>query len=114
ALAVRLLRPDEFPWQDLKTVPPQSLHHALTWDCRLQEQNRAVRTQELLEQLYSAAPRIVEHAIRMSSLREMKTALGLDDGEVSDLAVVRPSLFFHPSTSGPNVVLLALPVAVDV
>lgn len=113
-LAVRLLRPEEFPWQDLKSVRYQALHHALTWDCRLQEQNRAFRVREILGDLYRVAPRIVEHSIRMSSMRELKASLGLDEGEVSDMATVRPSVLFHPSIAGANEVLLALPVAVDV
>lgn len=114
ALAVQLLRPDEFPWQELKAASQLELIRALTSECRLLEQNRALRTKEIFADLYRTAPRIVEHAIRMSSLREIKAALGLDEGEVSDVATVRPSLFLHPSLPGRNGVLLALPVAVDI
>ena len=113
-LAIQLLRPDEFPWRKSKLSSPAALHQFLTWDAKLLGQNRAIRAKEILEALVGSSPRLVEHAIRMSSLPALKVALGLDGGEVSDLEAVHPNLLVHSSIAGRHNGLLAFPVAVDV
>ncbi|EPV8686774.1 hypothetical protein ACWAUP_000426 [Pseudomonas aeruginosa] len=109
-LAVRLLRPESLPWPG---VAMSNLHQFLTWDAKLSGENLAVRGKEVLARLVEAVPKMVEHAMKTSSLPAVRAELGLDGGEVSDLDAVRPALMVHSSIGGQRSAVAAFPVAVD-
>lgn len=110
ALAVQLLRPEVFPWPGVKMT---NLHQFLTWDAKLSGDSLAVRSKEILGALVEAAPKMVEHSIKTSWLPGVRSSLGLDGGEVTDLDAVRPSLIIHSSIGGRRSAVIAFPVAVD-
>ncbi|MHC5195163.1 hypothetical protein ACYSUW_15510 [Pseudomonas frederiksbergensis] len=113
--SVALLRPEDFPWpESVRTLPMPALHRFLMWEADVNGTNRAVLVKEILEDLAAASPKLIEHAIRTSSIESIKTCLGLDGGEVSDLQSVKPCLMVHPSIPHPRGAILALPVAVDI
>lgn len=112
---IAMLRPETFPW-DVGSIPPASLamHQFLMWEASASGLNRALLVKEILAQLAAASPKLVEHAIKLSSLEAIKESLGLDAGEVSDFASVKPCLIIHPSIPNARGAILAFPVAVDI
>ncbi len=113
--AVAVLRPEDFPWpESVRTLPMPALHHFLMWEAEVNGTNRAILVKEILEELAAASPKLIEHAIKTSSVEAIKTCLGLDGGEVSDLRSVKPCLMVHPLIPHPRGAILALPVAVDI
>lgn len=114
ARAVHQLRPEEYPWPTgPDPVRGQDLHHFLMWDLKLAGGNRAARVRRCLVELYQASPRLVEHALKLASIGAMKSGLGLDEGEVSDLESSVPSYLTHSSIFGRRGLLLGMPLAVD-
>lgn len=113
--AVHLLRPEDFPWKDAPAPSTGSaLHHFLMWDTKIVGGNRASRIREVLMELHAACPKLVEHAAKLSSIETIKSALGLDRGEVSDLESATPSLLCHQTILGQRGFILGLPVGVDI
>jgi exonuclease I len=113
--AVAVLRPEDFPWpESVRTLPMPAMHHFLMWEADVNGTNRAILVKEILEDLAAASPKLIEHAIRTSSIDSIKSCLGLDGGEVSDLRSVKPCLMVHPLIPHTKGAILALPVAVDI
>lgn len=112
---VALLRPETFPWPDARGINSSSgMHHFLMWEANVTGLNRAILLKEILSQLAATSPKLVEHAIKLSSIESIKVSLGLDGGEVSDLGSVKPSLLIHPSIPNARGAVLGFPVAVDI
>lgn len=113
--AIYLLRPDEYPYPDGPSpFNADQLHHFLMWEMKVGGGNRAMRIRELLGELHQASPRLVEHALGLTSVCRIKTALGLDQGEVSDLDSVVPNLLVHSSLVSQNGFVLGMPVGIDI
>lgn len=115
ARAVWLLRPSEYPWSaGPSPTKGTELHRFLMWETKLTGENRAMRVQSLLGELYRSCPKLVDHAIKQTSIRSLKGVLGLDQGEVSDLDSATPSFITHPAIHGRRDFVIGLPVAVDI
>jgi exonuclease I len=113
--AIHILRPDEYPWADSPApANTHSFHHFLMWGAKVSGGNRAVRLRDLLEDTHASCPKLVGHAIKHSSIQSIKSALGLDKGEVSDLESTTPVYLVHQSLPSPKGFLLGLPVGVDI
>lgn len=112
---VSLLRPETYPWPDAPGIKSgNAMHHFLMWEADATSLNRAILIKEILAQLAAASPKLIEHAIKVSSIETIKETLGLDGGEVSDLDSVKPSLLIHPSIPNARGAILGFPVAVDI
>jgi exonuclease I len=112
---VALLRPETYPWPEAPGVTSSmGMHHFLMWEANVTGLNRAILIKEILAHLASASPKLIEHAIKVSSIEAIKEALGLDGGEVSDLDSVKPSFLIHPSIPNSRGAVLGFPVAVDI
>ncbi|MBM5458918.1 hypothetical protein H8F21_15230 [Pseudomonas sp. P66] len=113
--AVHILRPEEYPWtQSPNPAKATALHHFLMWEVKAVGGNRAVRVRELLAETFATCPKLVGHALKLTSLERIKAALGLDRGEVSDLESTTPSILVHPSIHSQRGFVLGLPVGVDI
>ncbi|MBJ2203334.1 hypothetical protein P5706_35415 [Pseudomonas sp. ChxA] len=113
--AINILRPDEYPWADSPDpTNTQSFHHFLMWDANVSGENRAVRLRDLLADTHASCPKLVGHALKHSSLQSIKSALGLEQGEVCDLESATPMYLVHQSLQAPKGFILGLPVGVDI
>ncbi|HDS0957075.1 hypothetical protein [Pseudomonas putida] len=113
--AIHLLRPEEFPWpQSPDPTLGAALHHFLMWETIVLGGNRAGRVCDLLVEASAACPKLVRHALNHTSVESIKSALGLDRGEVSDLESTTPSILIHPSIHSPRSFVLGMPVGVDI
>lgn len=113
--AVHILRPDEYPWADSPDpAASHSLHHFLMWGAKLSGANRAVRLRDVLADTHASCPKLVGHAFKHSSIQSIKSALGLEQGEVSDLESAAPVFLVHQTLQAPKGFILALPVGVDI
>lgn len=113
--AIKILRPDEYPWPDspdpTKTLP---FHHFLMWGVNVSGDNRAVRLRDVLADTHASCPKLVGHALKHSCLQSIKSALGLEHGEVSDLESAAPVILVHQTLQAPKGFILGLPVGVDI
>lgn len=113
--AINILRPDEYPWPDspdpTKTQPFQ---HFLMWGVTLSGENRAVRMRDVLADTHASCPKLVGHALKHSSVQSIKSALGLERGEVSDLESASPVFLAHQTLQAPKGFILGLPIGVDI
>lgn len=113
--AIALLRPEEYPWlSGPDPAKPGALHHFLMWDLKVGGGNRAFRIRNLLGEAQGASPKLVSHAISQASVASIKTALGLDQGEVSDLDSAVPSVLVHPSLQTNSGFVIGMPVGIDI
>ncbi|SBW84275.1 exodeoxyribonuclease [Pseudomonas veronii 1YdBTEX2] len=113
--AIYILRPDEYPWVDSPDpAKSHALHHFLMWGAKVSGDNRAVRLRDVLADTHASCPKLVGHALKHSSIQSIKTALGLELGEVSDLETATPVYLVHNSLQAPKGFLLGLPVGVDI
>ncbi|WP_057390208.1 hypothetical protein [Pseudomonas aeruginosa] len=113
--AILLIRPGECPW-DVETLTggAAGLYQFLMWDAGLGTENRALRVKEVLSKISEASPKLLHHAVTVSSPSQIKALLGLDGGEVWDLRSVNPVVMVHPSLPDNRGAILAMPVAADV
>lgn len=113
--AIQFLRPEEYPWPG--APGPDSLAaftHFLMWESQCTGGNRALRVKDLVCEIAKASPRLLEHALKLSSVNAIKRALGLDNGEVSSLHSVNPSLLLHASIASRRGAVVGMPIGVDV
>lgn len=113
--AINMLRPEEYPWPDSPTPDiPTSFHHYQMWEAKVLGSNRAIRVKEIAHDVAKASPRLFEHAIKQASLASLQKALGLDNGEVSDLLSVIPSLFVHSTIPTTRRGVIGIPIGADI
>lgn len=113
--AMILLRPETVPSRisgKLKQLDRDI--HSLFWDADWDAENRAHRVRELMTAAQASSPRFVEHAVSRTSTASLKSSLGLDAGEVSDLSHVQPGVFVHPSILAPGGFAVLYPLAIDI
>ncbi|WP_439126048.1 MAG: hypothetical protein ACNJA3_29545 (plasmid) [Pseudomonas rhizophila] len=113
--AIKILRPDEYPWPDSPDpAKTQLFHHFLMWGVNVSGDNRAVRMRDVLADTHASCPKLVGHALKYSSVQSIKSALGLERGEVSDLESAAPVFLAHQTLQAPKGFILGLPVGVDI
>lgn len=113
--AIAILRPQDLP--PGCSADPSKLDtyfHTVMWELDWEKDNRAIGVKNILLAAQASSPKLVEHAFSTSNVRSIKLALGMDDGEVSDLAAVKPCLVIHPSILSPKGFSLLLPLATDI
>jgi exodeoxyribonuclease I len=113
--AMILLRPDDLPKQIRgKASMLDQDFNAMMWDADWDQDNRALWVRDLLSAAQQSSPHLVEHAFSKSSIAAIKSSLGMDQGEVSDLTVVRPAFFAHQSIMSRTGFALLFPLATDI
>lgn len=113
--AIQFLRPEEYPWPGAPGPDsPAAFLHYIMWDSTYSGGNRALRVKDLASEISKVSPRLLDHALKLSSVSTIKRALGLDDGEVSSLQSVKPSLLLHASIASSRGAVVGMPIGVDV
>lgn len=115
ARAVAILRPDELPWRaEMLKSNGDALYQSLMWDRDWEIDDRSMRIKELLGELSGKCPRLLDHAIKVSSPSKIRQQLGMECEEISDLGSVKPAVFVHSSIAHARGAALLLPVCVDI